>query len=171
MKVKCFYPSRALHFDTMTCKEDQNFNTKFSGVRRWSPSSLPPSGCRRVSPTRPRASMLNQRVMHPPASSAEPDETGASRWWEAVLGRRVFLTRHSGRLPPIIHPIFCYYGVWVLVTQYTFEITFTGDPGFVTSVSRANGPAFSEALPPRTFVLSFIFGLPRPSCCVFSLLL
>jgi hypothetical protein len=38
-----------------------------SGVRRWSPSSPPPPGCRHVSPTRPRASKLNRRVMHPPA--------------------------------------------------------------------------------------------------------
>jgi len=69
---------------------------------------------------------------------------------------------------PLVYPCL---GVWVLVTQYTFEITFNGDPGFVASVPRANGPASSEALPPRTFVLSFNFGLPRSSCCVFSFLL
>jgi hypothetical protein len=68
-------------------------------------------------------------------------------------------------------PVYPCFGVWVLVTQYTFEITFNGDPGFVASVPRANGPASSEALPPRTFVLSFNFGLPRPFCCVFSFLL
>lgn len=53
------------------------------------------------------------------------------------------------------------------MTQYTFEITFTGDPGFVASVPQANGPASSEALLLRTFVLSFNFGLPRPSFSVF----
>jgi hypothetical protein len=52
--------------------------------------------------------------------------------------------------------------VWVFVTQYTTQITFNGDPGFVASVPRAKGPASSEALPPRTFILSFVFGLPSP---------
>jgi hypothetical protein len=54
-------------------------------------------------------------------------------------------------------------GVWVLVAQYTPNITFTGDPGFVTSVPQTIGPASSEALSPRTFVLSFNFGLSSPS--------
>jgi hypothetical protein len=38
-------------------------------------------------------------------------------------------------------PVYPYFGVWVLVTQYTYEITFNGDPSFVASVPRANGPA------------------------------
>jgi len=175
----------------------------FSGVRRWSPSSSPPSGCRPVSPTRPRASMLNRRMMHPPASSIfscylprlnltklglpvdERLSLGSACFSRATQdGSHPSSTRFSASvvyfcfmffwafvLSPFPHVYPCYYGVWVLVTQYTFEITFTGDSGFVASVPRANGPASSEALPPRTFVLSFNFGLPRPSCCVFSLLL
>jgi len=51
------------------------------------------------------------------------------------------------------------------MTQYTYDITFIGDPGFVASVPRVKGPASSKALPPRTFVLSLLFGLPMP-CCV-----
>jgi hypothetical protein len=67
---------------------------------------------------------------------------------------------------PSVYPCNC---VWVLVTQYTCYITFTGDPGFVASVPRTNGPASSEALPPRTFILSFQFGLSKPSCfCCFK---
>jgi hypothetical protein len=62
---------------------------------------------------------------------------------------------------PPVYPCFC---VWVLVTQYTCEITFIGDPDFEASVPQAKGPASSEALPPRTFILSFKFGLPNPSC-------
>jgi hypothetical protein len=61
---------------------------------------------------------------------------------------------------PYVHP--CNRGVWVLVTQYTLQITFNGDPGFVASVPRAKGSASSEALLPRTFVLSFVLGLPSP---------
>jgi hypothetical protein len=68
---------------------------------------------------------------------------------------------------PLVYP--CFY-VWVLVTQYTCQITFTGNLGFVAFMPRANGPASSEALPPRTFIFSFIFGLPRP-CFVFYFLL
>lgn len=41
----------------------------FSGVCRWSLSSPLSPGCRRMSPTRPRVSPLNRRVMHPPAPS------------------------------------------------------------------------------------------------------
>jgi len=66
---------------------------------------------------------------------------------------------------PHVYPCF---SVWVHVTQYTCEITFNGDPDFVASVPRVKGPASSEALPPRTYVLSLIFGLPIPCCiCVF----
>jgi hypothetical protein len=58
--------------------------------------------------------------------------------------------------------------VWVLVTQYTPNITFIGDPDFVASVPQTIGPASSKALPPRIFVLNFNFGLPNPS--IFSFL-
>lgn len=58
------------------------------------------------------------------------------------------------------HP--CNRSVWVFVTQYTTQITFNGDPGFVASVPRVKGPASSEVLLPRTFILNFIFGLPSP---------
>jgi hypothetical protein len=53
------------------------------------------------------------------------------------------------------------------VTQYTSQITFTSDTGFVASILQTIGPASPEALLPRTIVLSFNFGLPKP-CCVFS---
>jgi hypothetical protein len=53
-------------------------------------------------------------------------------------------------------------GVWVLVTQYTLQITFNGNPGFVASVPRTKGPASSEALPLHNFILSFVLGLPSP---------
>jgi hypothetical protein len=67
---------------------------------------------------------------------------------------------------PPVYPCFC---VWVLATQYTCDITFIGDPGFEASVPRAKGPASSEALPPRTFIFRFKFGLPKPSCfCSFK---
>jgi hypothetical protein len=62
-------------------------------------------------------------------------------------------------LSPLVYPCFC---VWVLVTQYTCQITFIGDPGFVASMPQVNGPASSKALPLHNFVLIFIFGLPRP---------
>jgi len=65
---------------------------------------------------------------------------------------------------PPVYPCFC---VWVLVTQYTCDITFIGDPSFVVSVSRANGLASSEALPPRTFIHSSNLGCPSPSVFVF----
>jgi hypothetical protein len=69
-------------------------------------------------------------------------------------------------------PVYPYFGVWVFVTQCTYEIIFNGDPGFVASVPQANGPASSEALPPRTFIHSLYFGLPKPFCtCVFYFLL
>jgi hypothetical protein len=65
---------------------------------------------------------------------------------------------------PHVHPS---YGCdWVLVTQYTFLITFIGDPGFVALVPRAIEPASSKVLPPRKIV----FGLPCPYC-VFSFLM
>jgi hypothetical protein len=44
------------------------------------------------------------------------------------------------------------------VTQYTCEITFNGDPGFVASVPQTKGPASLEALPPRTFIHKLNFG-------------
>jgi len=34
--------------------------------------------------------------------------------------------------PPLVY--LCCFGVWVLVTQYTFEITFNGDLDFVASM-------------------------------------
>jgi len=65
-------------------------------------------------------------------------------------------------------PVYPCFSVWVLVTQYTCEITFNGDPGFVAFMPRAIGPASSEALPPRTFILRLYFGLPKPYfICVF----
>jgi hypothetical protein len=56
--------------------------------------------------------------------------------------------------------------------QYTCEITFNGDLGFVASVPQIKGPAFLEALPPRTFIHKLNFGLSKPSCVsTFNLLL
>lgn len=67
--------------------------------------------------------------------------------------------------------VYVCFGVWVLVIQYTFQITLNGDPDFVTSVPQVIGPVFSEALSLHTFVLSFLFGLPRPCCYVFYFLM
>jgi len=61
---------------------------------------------------------------------------------------------------PHVHP---YNGVWVLVTQYTSNITFTGDSGFMASVSQTFGPTSSKELPPRTFILHLNFGLSSPN--------
>jgi hypothetical protein len=138
----------------------------FSGVRRWSPSSPPPSGCRRVSPTRPRASKLSRRVMHPPASfifscflprriltklgfpAAERLSLGGAcfsrasqagshpsspRFSAVVVGFSfMFFWAYVLYPPPLVY--LCCFGVWVLVTQYTFEITFNGDLDFVASM-------------------------------------
>jgi len=62
------------------------------------------------------------------------------------------------------------YIVNVIETQYTFQITFNGDSGFVASVPRANELAFSEALPPRNLVLKIIFRLHRPYCVFYFVL-
>jgi hypothetical protein len=70
--------------------------------------------------------------------------------------------------PPVYH---CF-SVWVLVTQYTCEITFNGDPDFVALVPQTKESTSSEALPSRTFVPSLYFGLPKPSCvCISNFLL
>jgi hypothetical protein len=62
--------------------------------------------------------------------------------------------------------------VLVLVTQYTCEITFNGDPDFVASVPQTKGPAFSKALSPHAFVSSLYFGLSKPSfVCISNFLL
>jgi hypothetical protein len=74
-----------------------------------------------------------------------------------------YLLCHS----PLVHPS---NGVSVLLTQYTFQITFNDDPGFVASVPQANGPASPEALRPRTFIFTFLFRLPN-LYFVFSILL
>jgi hypothetical protein len=168
--------------------------TGVSGVRRWSsPPPLSPGG-RRVLLTRPNAPLNIRRVELSPTSSSafrfsprqlqkisappvveRPPLGGA--WFsrtsrndshlssEAVVC--VFLFMYFWALLfcsfPLVYPCFC---VWVLVTQYTCQIIFIGDPGFVASLPRANGPTSLEALSPRTFILSFIFGLPRP-CSVF----
>jgi hypothetical protein len=171
----------------------------FSGVRWWSPSSPPPSRCRRVSPTCPRASLLNRRMLHPPASSIfscflprrnltklglPVDErlSLGGAWFSRATqdGSHPSSTRFSAAfvyfrfmifwafvLSPFPHVYLCYYGVWVLVTQYTFEITFTGDPDFVASVSRANGPASSEVLPRVLSFLVSILGCPYPLVVLF----
>jgi hypothetical protein len=94
----------------------------------------------------------------------------SSTWFSVAVVYFRFMFFWAFVLSPFPLIYLCCYGVWVLVTQYTFEIIFTGDPDFVASVPRANEPASSEALPPRTFILSFNFGLPRPSCSVFSFL-
>jgi hypothetical protein len=62
-------------------------------------------------------------------------------------------------------PVYPRFGVWVLVTHYTCQITFIGDPGFVASVLRVQGSTSSKALPPLTYILSLNFELPR-LCCV-----
>jgi hypothetical protein len=73
-----------------------------------------------------------------------------------------YLLYHS----PHVHPC---NGVWIFVTQYTFQITFSGDPGFVASVSQANGPTSPEVLPSHTFVLRFFLELHNPYCVFFYL--
>jgi hypothetical protein len=78
----------------------------------------------------------------------------------------LFFWAHLLYPSPPVYPCFC---VWVLVTQYTCDIIFNGDPGFVASVPRAKGPASSEALPPRTFILSLNLGCPSsPVFCSFK---
>lgn len=67
-----------------------------------------------------------------------------------------------------LSPVYSCFSVWVPVTQYSCEITFNGDSGFVASVPRAIGPASLEALPPHTFILTLYFRLPKSYCiCVF----
>jgi hypothetical protein len=51
---------------------------------------------------------------------------------------------------PTVYSCFC---GWVIVTQYTCQITFTSNPDFVASVSRVKGPASSKALPLHTFII------------------
>jgi len=63
----------------------------------------------------------------------------------------------SPLFPSLVHPC---NDVWVLVTQYTLHITFTGDLGFIASVSQTIGPASPKVLPPRTLILSFNLGCP-----------
>jgi hypothetical protein len=55
--------------------------------------------------------------------------------------------------------------VWVLMTQYTFQITFT----YVAFVPRAKRHPSSEVLPLRTFILKFVFALPSPFVFLFLL--
>jgi hypothetical protein len=89
-------------------------------------------------------------------------------WTSAVLAVCVFIYLfYWAYLLYPSPPLYLYFCVWVLVTQYTCDITFIGDPSFVVSVSRAKGLASSEALPPRTFIHSFKFGLPKPFCFCF----
>lgn len=61
---------------------------------------------------------------------------------------------------PHVYP--CNWCVCVIVTQYTTQITLSGDPDFVAFVPRAKGPASSKVLSPHTFILSFVLGLPSP---------
>jgi hypothetical protein len=61
---------------------------------------------------------------------------------------------------PHVHP---YFYIWILVTQYTYQITFNSDSGFVAFMPQAKGPASSETLSSRSYVLRFIFGLPSPT--------
>jgi hypothetical protein len=69
-------------------------------------------------------------------------------------------------------PVYPYFGVRVLVTRYTCEITFNGDPGFVALVPQTKRSAPSEALPPHTFIHRLNFGLSKPSyVCTFNFLL
>lgn len=172
--------------------------TGVSRVRRW--SSPPPSspGGQRVLPTRPNALLNIRRVELTLASSST--FRLSLRWLQKIpalpiveklpLGGPWFsraskndshpsskdaicvvLFMYLWALllypSPIVYPCFC---VWVLVTQYTCQITFIGDPDFVVSVPWANGSAFSEALLLHNFVFSFIFWLLRPSSVFYFLL-
>jgi len=124
--------------------------------------------------------------LQPPVVS---EVSAATYCWEAFLRRRVVLTRHLGGLP---HRLLCQYCcccfcVFLFVVLGLFVVPFFSClPLFCClglcdsihlwnhlqwSVPRVNGPASSEVLPPRIFVLSFNFGLPRSFCCVFSFLL
>jgi hypothetical protein len=64
----------------------------------------------------------------------------------------------------VFSPVHYCNGVWVIVTQYTSNITITGDLDFVVSMPQTIGLASSEALSPCIFVLSLNFGLPNPNC-------
>jgi hypothetical protein len=99
-----------------------------SGVRRWSPSSPPPPGCRRMSHTPEsfstprargaRACSLHHLSLHP---LVVLDETGAAYCREAFLGRRVFLTRLSCRILTLTHP-FLYCCCCILFSVFLFSI-------------------------------------------------
>jgi hypothetical protein len=101
-------------------------------------------------------------------ASWEGSHTASSANIAAAIFVFICLLYWAYLLYPSPPPVFPCFGVWVLVTQYTCEITFNGDPDLMASVSRANGPASAEALPPRTYIHSLFFGLPKPSClCAF----
>jgi hypothetical protein len=109
--------------------------------------------CRRFWPL--RGFPLEARVSHAPSGKVPtpPSASGSLLCLFLFFWAYLFYFLHG-------HP--CNQGVWVLMTQYTLQITFNGDLGFVASVSRAKGLAFLEALPPRTFVFRFVLGLPSP---------
>jgi hypothetical protein len=112
------------------------------------------------------ASSTNPAVERPPlggacSSCAVMEGSHPAFLWTSAVYFIIFVLLFPS---PHVHPS---YGCdWVLVTQYTFLITFIGDPGFVASVPRVIEPASSKVLPPRKIV----FGLP---ClyCVFSFLM
>jgi len=170
-----------------------NGYARFSGVHRWSSPSPPSPGRWYVLPTRQQAHGLNRPVEPPTAPSSTfcnnprwfrtiPPFPIAGRLslGDAWFSRANQEGSHPARLTAAVFVFVClyywayllylsplvysYFGVWVHVTKYTCQITFNGDPGFVASVPRAKGPASLEALPLYTFVLRFLFGLPRPYC-------
>jgi hypothetical protein len=121
---------------------------------------------------------INKFRQHPPPLSA-PTFSDSGRFCRFPLLRGLPKTARGSHAPPewlphyqLLHLCCCYFcvclfvfldffvvllspyfGILVIVTQYTYEITFNGDPDFVASVHRVNESASSEALPR---VLSFV---------------
>jgi hypothetical protein len=146
-----FFGSRSTLFRQQL--QDTRLTTEFTGVSGFHRRSFFPQ------PTSapPRVAHTLQRALCSPSLPTSPLDRLRCFWATPA--------NPADESSPPVYPCF---SVWVLVIQYTCEITFNGDPGFVASVPRVKGLASSEALPPRTYVLSLIFGLPIPCCiCVF----
>jgi hypothetical protein len=143
------------------CTRSRGFSALFGAWLPCSASPLSTASSTGVSWLRQRfwplrGSPFAARVSHAPSGTA-PIPPSASAFSVVFVFIFLFFWAY---LFYFSHVYPCNRGVWVLVTQYTLQITFTGDPGFVVSVPQAKGPASSEALPPRTFILSFVLGLP-----------
>jgi len=100
------------------------------------------------------------------ASRNDSHQTSYSTHTSAVVC--VFFNEFLDFLLYISPHVYSYFCVWVIVTQYICQITFNSDPGFVASMPQGKGLVSSKALPPRSYIHSLNFRLPRPYCvCVF----